>query len=39
MVAYMVELSYNVTSQFVRAVLEKLLAVLTLKCATDITMR
>jgi hypothetical protein len=35
----MVELIYNVTSQFVRAVLEKLLAAVTLKCVTDITMR
>ena len=35
----MVEFSYNVTSQFVRTVLEQLLAAATLKCVIDITMR
>jgi hypothetical protein len=34
----MVEFSY-VTSQFVRTILEQLLAVATLKCVIDITMR
>jgi len=35
----MVEFSYNVTSQFVIIILEQLLAVVTLKCVIDITMR
>jgi hypothetical protein len=35
----MVEASYNVTSHFVRTTLEQILAVVTLKCFIDITMR
>jgi len=35
----MVEFSYNVTSHFVRTVVEQLLAVVTLKCVIDITIR